>query len=56
MILYFDGVEKDRMETPEGVKVPLYPIVNLALGPGWPTDKTPDPCFMYVDHIRVYSK
>jgi len=56
MILYFDGVEKDRMEVPEEVKVPLYPIVNLALGPGWPTDKTPDPCYMYVDYIRVYSK
>ena len=54
--LYFDGVEMDRMETPDGVKVPLYPIVNLALGPGWPTDKTPDPSYMYVDYIKVYSK
>ncbi len=56
IIHYFDGVEKDRIPTPEGVKVPLYPIVNLALGPGWPTDKTPDPSYMYVDYIKVYSK
>jgi hypothetical protein len=56
MILYFDGIEVHRIQTPDGVKVPLYPIVNLGLGPGWPTDKTPDPCYMYVDYIKVYSK
>jgi len=56
MILYYDGVEMHRRKTPEGIKVPLYPLVNLALGPGWPLDKTPDPCYMYVDYIKVYSK
>lgn len=56
IIHYFDGIEKDRMDTPDAVKVPLYPIVNLALGPGWPTDKTPDPGYMYVDYIKIYSE
>ncbi len=56
IIYYFDGVEIERMETPEAVKVPLYPLVNLALGPGWPLDKTPDPSYMYVDYIKIYQK
>jgi hypothetical protein len=56
MILYFDGVEMHRRKTPEAVKIPLFPLVNLALGPGWPTDKTPNPSYMYVDYVKVYSK
>jgi len=56
MILYFDGVEMFRQETPKGVKTPLYPLVNLALGPGWPLDKTPNPSYMYVDYVKVYDR
>lgn len=56
IVLYFDGVEMRRMKTPDGFKTPLYPLVNLALGPGWPLDKTPDPSYMYVDYIKVYNK
>jgi hypothetical protein len=56
IILYFDGVELHREKTPECAKTPLFPLVNLALGPGWPTDKTPDPSFMYVDYVRVWGK
>ena len=33
---YFDGVELRRVETPEAGHVPLYLLVNLALGGGWP--------------------
>ncbi len=56
IIVYFDGVEKFRRETHEAAKTPLYPIVNLALGPGWPLDRTPDPSYMYVDYIKVWQK
>jgi hypothetical protein len=56
MILYFDGVEMYRRETPEGVKTPLYPLVNMALGPGWPLDKTPNPSRMLIDYVRIYEK
>ncbi len=56
VILYFDGVELHREKTPECVKTPLFPLVNLALGPGWPTDKTPDPSYMYVDYVKVWKK
>ena len=56
ILLYFDGVELHREKTPECVKTPLFPLVNLALGPGWPTDKTPDPSHMFVDYVRVWQK
>ncbi len=54
--LYFDGVELHREKTPDCVKVPLFPLVNLALGPGWPTDKTPDPSVMLVDYVKIWQK
>lgn len=53
---YYDGVELRRVKTPEEAKVRLYLLVNLALGGGWPIDKTPDPSYMYVDYVRAYSK
>ncbi len=56
MIWYFDGVELWRQPTPPESKTPMYVLFNLALGPGWPIDKTPDPSNMLVDYIRVYSK
>jgi len=56
IVLYFDGVELHREPTPGCVKTPLFPLVNLALGPGWPTDKTPDPSYMFVDYVRVWQK
>jgi len=56
MIWYFDGVELWRQPTPPESKTPMYVLFNLALGPGWPIDKTPDPSEMLIDYIRVYSK
>lgn len=56
MIWYFDSVELWRQATPNESKTPMYVLVNLALGPGWPIDKTPNPSFMLVDYIRVYKK
>lgn len=52
---YFDGVELWVAPTPEEAKVPLYLLINLALGGGWPIDETPDPSIMLVDYVRVYA-
>jgi beta-glucanase (GH16 family) len=52
---YFDGVEQWKTPTPPEAKEPLYVMVNLALGGGWPIDKAPDPGGLYVDYIRVYA-
>ena len=52
---YYDGIELRRVKTPEEAKVPLYILVDLALGGGWPIDETPNPSYMYVDYVRAYS-
>ena len=52
---YFDGVELWKTPTPAEAKEPLYVMVDLALGGGWPFDKTPNPSCLYVDYIRVYA-
>jgi beta-glucanase (GH16 family) len=54
--IYFDGVELWKLKTPDEAKVPLYLLVNLALGGGWPISQTPDPSYMYVDYVRAYAK
>jgi hypothetical protein len=54
--IYYDGVELLRHPTPDCAKKPMYTMVNLTAGPGWPKDKTPDPSYMYVDYVRVYAK
>ncbi|MHC4402620.1 MAG: LamG domain-containing protein [Planctomycetota bacterium] len=56
IIYYYDGVEIRREPTPESLDSPLYLVAELALGPGWPLDRTPSPVYMYVDYIRVYGK
>jgi hypothetical protein len=53
---YYDGRELRREPTPDAGHTPLYVMVNLALGPGWPIDKTPSPSAMQVDYVRVYAK
>lgn len=37
-------------------EMPLYPLVNLALGSGWPIDETPDPSDLYVDYVRIFER
>lgn len=56
IVFYFDGVELRRIKTPEEAKVPLYLLVDLALGSGWPIDKTPNPSYLEVDYVRAYAK
>ncbi len=53
---YCDGIEVGRHATPADAKVPLYMLVNLAMGGGWPIDKAVSPSYMYVDYIRVYAQ
>lgn len=42
--------------TPVELDGPMYPLVNLALGSGWPIDETPNPSVLLVDYVRVYSR
>ena len=57
IVYHFDREPVWRVPTPaefEGVR--FFPLVNLALGSGWPTDETPDPSHLYVDHVRVWRR
>lgn len=56
LIYYHNRQEVARVPTPEWHKEPMFILTNLALGSGWPIDKTPDPSHMLVDYIRAYSK
>jgi beta-glucanase (GH16 family) len=52
---YFDGGEVWRQPTPAELKTPLYPLVDLGLGSGFPIDKTPDPSELAVKYVHLYS-
>ncbi|MFC1795133.1 glycoside hydrolase family 16 protein [Planctomycetota bacterium] len=54
--MYFDGIKVWQSKTPPEHNKPLMLLLNLALGPGWPIDKTPNPSVMEVDYVRVYAK
>ena len=43
---FFDGIQVWRAKTPPEHNKPLMLLLNLALGPGWPIDKTPNPSVM----------
>ena len=53
-----DGVETNRQATPADMNQPMYMILNLAVGGGWPGNPdatTPWPAQMAIDYVHVYS-
>jgi len=53
---YLDGTPYWRIATPPEFAQPLFPLLNLALGSGWPITETPNPSYMFVDYVRIYAK
>ncbi|GAC1326978.1 MAG: hypothetical protein NVSMB26_00070 [Beijerinckiaceae bacterium] len=53
---YLDANEIWRTAAPPQAEQPLFVLLNLALGSGYPIEHTPNPSFMYVDYVRVYSR
>ena len=53
---YFNRELIWEIDTPKEFQGRFFPLVNLALGSGWPIDHTPSPSYLYVDYIRVYQK
>ena len=51
-----DGAVVWRQPTPVELDGPLYPIVNLALGSGWPIVDTPNPSRLSVKYVHVYGR
>ncbi|MCM3626119.1 S-layer homology domain-containing protein [Paenibacillus glycanilyticus] len=57
IIYYIDNVEVWRHVSFEQANTPMYFMLNLALGGGWPIDlaKYGDQIDMYVDYVRVFE-
>jgi hypothetical protein len=51
---YLDRKPVWEQPTPAELDTPLYPLVNLALGSGYPIDRTPDPSTLAVKWVRFY--
>ena len=56
MTFYFDGSLTFQAPTPSIMHQPYYPIVDLGIGGGWPTEKTPPINDMQIRYIRVYQR
>lgn len=55
VIFYLDRREIGRTPTPPEHTKPLMMLVNLALGSGWPIDKTPNPSNLLVDYVYAFA-
>lgn len=55
IIYYFDRTEIGRIKTPREHNKPLMMLLNLALGSGWPIDKTPNPSDLLVDYVYAFA-
>ncbi len=53
---FFNRKQVWKVPTRQEWRQPLYILANLALGSGWPIDKTPNPSFMYIKSIAAYEK
>jgi Glycosyl hydrolases family 16 len=53
---YIDGNQVWSTPTPPEATLPLYCLVDLALGGGWPTTNTPNPSYMYVYYVRCWAR
>lgn len=56
LVFFLNDEEVWRHPTPVELDYPMYPLINLALGSGWPIDNTPNPSVMEVDYVRVYAR
>ena len=53
---YFNRHEVWRTPTRPEYRQPMYMLVDLALGSGFPITQTPNPSFMYVKSIAAYER
>jgi beta-glucanase (GH16 family) len=56
IIFYFDRQEIGRTPTPAEHRRPMFILLDLGLGSGWPIDQTPNPSVMQVAYVRAYQK
>jgi beta-glucanase (GH16 family) len=56
IVFYFDRHEVQRMPAAPAMGQPMTLLINLALGSGWPIDKTPNPSVLQVDYVKAFSR
>jgi beta-glucanase (GH16 family) len=56
IVFFLDGKRVWSQPTPPELDGPLYPLVDLALGGGWPIDQVPNPSTLLVDYVHVYGR
>jgi beta-glucanase (GH16 family) len=56
LTFYLDRRQTWRVATPAELTKPLMLLVNLALGSGWPIDRTPNPSLMEIDYVHAYER
>ena len=59
LMWFFDDVQIASRSTPEDFHLPMYMLINLAVGGGWPgsPDKTtPFPAKYTIDWVRAYAR
>jgi beta-glucanase (GH16 family) len=56
IVYYFNRREVWRQPTPPELVMPLFPMVNLAMGSGFPIEQTPNPSVLDVDYVRVFER
>ena len=56
VVFYLDRHETWRIATPAELTKPLMVLASLALGSGWPIDRTPNPSIMEIDYVHVYER
>lgn len=59
LMWFFDDVQIASKSTPEDFHLPMYMLINLAVGGGWPgsPDKTtPFPAKYTIDWVRAYAR
>lgn len=52
---YIDGNQVFQIQTPAAAKVPLYMMVDYALGGGWGESGVGNPSYTQVDWVRAYQ-
>lgn len=52
---YFNREQVWQVKTPETHKQPMYLLVDLGMGGGWPISESPSPSYMYVDYVHAYQ-
>jgi beta-glucanase (GH16 family) len=53
---YFNRQEVSELPTPPEFRQPMYMLVDLALGGGWPIDSLQSPLFMDVAYVRAFTR